>query len=246
MVTVKSCFGGQVLEEVSFNDYIKGVVHGEVSINGAGNDEFLKAFIIFIRNFSINRGMVSDNHINIRSCSSDQNYCNIYQGCYRYQTQAMFDMCMNFSMQRKGYYPPQKCADRVTTYIGKNYSINLNTVYTVDPSLKSNQYWEASWPMQITSQRNTQNWHGPLTTEEKEKIDRLFNETNGLVIYDQNGKLAGANYEGGGCAYTTHGYNMCQGTAYELSRQGKTFTEIIDAFTQNYPNHTISCYKGCV
>jgi hypothetical protein len=39
---------------------------------------------------------------------------------------------MNFSMQRKGYYPPQKCADRVTTYIGKNYSINLNTVYTVD------------------------------------------------------------------------------------------------------------------
>ncbi len=242
-VNVDSCFNRDVLETLSFPDYLKGVVYGEESIGRSNDEQFLKAFIIFARTYSFFRSDLENNTLSIRSCSSDQNYCNLSQGCYRYQTQDMFNSCMDFSMRKSGYYTPQQCANRVTTYAGSNRSINLNTTYTVSSEITSNHNWNSSWPTRVQGTHNTKQWKSPIPSKELNELNRLITETDGIVVYDKNGKLANIHYIGE-CSYSSHGNQMCTDSAYKMSQQGKSYQDIISAYTKDYPNYKLACYHG--
>ena len=75
-------------ETVSFEDYIMGVVHGEIYASKQV-DDYIKANMIAEQTFVFSRSggslVKSDGkyYINMENSSNAQNYCNVYNGCER-------------------------------------------------------------------------------------------------------------------------------------------------------------------
>lgn len=77
---------GEVLDTISFQDYVLGVFYGEVTGRDIAEPEYGKAFYIAMGTFALVRGTPSkntDNAISITSSTNDQVWCDIYKGCYR-------------------------------------------------------------------------------------------------------------------------------------------------------------------
>ena len=242
-VTLKTCFGGQVMRtNIPLEEYLLGVLYAEEDPSLRDSEEYIKAFIIFARTYTIRRGK-SGSVVTLRNCDSDQNWCDYEKGCYRYQTDEMFNQCIQYSLNSKQYssdgkspyYDAQTCANRVTTFPGSMQGIS-NKMYYVN-----NSAWPSNMASSAMSKYNDGSWKGRLSKERLEFMRRLVAETDGLVIKTPDGKLASVGYYV--CDRYEHGNIMCPNKAEELGNRGYTAEEIIKAYTNNYPEIVIECYE---
>ncbi len=254
---ITTCFLGQLLRSgIELEDYMIGTVYGEEGAPVGMNTEFLKAFIIFARTYTLSKGGYKNDphHLRIKTCSSDQNWCDYEKGCYREQTQAMFNACMQFSIDRanynggKPYYTAEKCANRVTTFPGlKSVS---NQTYYVPSSVTSSPIWPASYATSATGTHNTSRWKGPIGKTQFEFIKGLVEETAGLVLIDADGKLASVNYHlcsyGGQSCYNDTDSTMYPNIALTLAEQGATTDDLIKKYSKKYPNAKVGCISDLV
>ena len=243
-VDIKTCFGNKIIRsKVPLEEYLAGVLYGEEAPSTTDSMEYIKAFVIFARTYSLRRGGYSSSStLSLRSCSSDQNWCDYEQGCYRYQTDEMFDQCIEYSLSRKQYssdgkspyYDAATCANRVTTFPGTMQV--SNKMYYV-----RNSAWPSNMASSAMSNRNVSNWHGKTSDSYRAFLIKAIEETAGLVIKTPDGKLASVGYYM--CDKYTNGAIMCPNKAEELGNQGYTAEEIIKAYTQNYPEIVIECFN---
>ena len=235
-VTVKACWGGKTLrEDLPLEEYILGVLLAEEDPALSDSEEYIKAFIIFARSYTLKKtNYWSGNMTTIRSCSENQNWCDPYEGCYRDQTQAMFDLCIDFALSHPSQnYTAQTCADRMTTFPGQaNVS---NKTFTVN-----NPSWTGDRTATSTKVRSS--WKKALTGERKEYLERLVRETEGLIIKDADGNPAAVGYYM--CDNRTMGSTMCPNTAEKMANEeGYTMEQLIEAYTKNYPGARVECFN---
>ena len=242
-VNIKECWGnGTIRSNVDLEEYLIGVLFGEEhpSVSELQNNmEFIKAFVIYARTFALNRGGYSKSKtLSLKSCSSDQNWCDYKQGCYREQTQAMFDDCIVFALNHRGSnglptYTAETCANRVTTYPGTK-QVSKSVFHVTNPA------WPSSMASSALSTHTTSKWHGAANAAYQELIRKAVLETEGLVLKDKNGKLASVGYYL--CDNTTSPSVMCPNIAVKMGENGATAEEIITAYAQRYPDFIIDCY----
>ncbi len=234
-VTVKTCYGDKVIRSsIPLEEYLMGVLYGEEAPGINDPVDYIKAFIIFARTYTLGRiGYWNGQNKSIKSCSSDQNWCDVDMGCYRDQTQEMFDACIDYAVSypRKDY-TADTCANRVTTFPG-TANVSNKTFYVNNPG-----WWGAS---SVTSNHVRSVWHGPVSDSKKEFYKKMIEETAGLVIYDASGKPASVHYYM--CDDTTKSDTLCPNTAEDLANSGYTMDQLIEAYTQKYPGRTIDCYN---
>ncbi len=251
-VDVTTCFLNQIIRSnIDLEDYMIGTVYGEEGAPPGMNTEFLKAFIIFARTYTLSRGgyKSSPHHLKLKTCSSDQNWCDYEKGCYREQTQAMFNSCMQFSIDRasynggKPYYTADKCANRVTTFPGTK-SVGQQTYY-VPSSVTSSPIWPASYATSATGTHNTSMWHPPIKENHFEFIKGLIEETAGLVLMTEDNKLAPVGYHlcssGAPACYNDTDNTMYPDIALKLAQQGATMDDLIKKYSKKYPNAKVGC-----
>ena len=240
-VDIKTCFGDRVIKSgVTLEDYLVGVLYAEENPTSKTSKEYLKAFVIFARTYSLKRGKYKDldTHLSIKSCSSDQNWCDYEFGCYREQTEVMFNECINFSLNKnskKPYYSAKTCANRVTTFPGtKNVS---NKTFTVN-----NSRWPKGYKKSAKSTTITSKWKGKPNDKYAEFLKSIVKETEGLVLKDQNGNILNVGYMV--CNSNTSNNIMCMNKAKNLGNKGYTSLEIIKAFTKKYKDIKIEDYRN--
>ena len=239
-VDIKTCFGNRIIrEDVPLEEYLVGVLYGEEHPKRETNKEYLKAFVIFARTYSLKRGGYKDieSNLSIKSCSSDQNWCDYENGCYREQTDQMFDECINFSLKKnskKPYYSAKKCANRVTTFPGSKKVTNKTFVV-------KNSAWPSNYKSSAKSTANVSSWKKETTNSYREYLKEIVKETEGLVIKDVNGKIASIGYMV--CNSNSSGHIMCMNKAKTLANKGYTAEEIILAYTKDYKKIKIENYK---
>ena len=244
-INISTCFNGNIIKSsVPLEEYLIGVLYGEEDPALTDSEDYIKTFLIFARTYTLNRsGYFNGKNNSLRSCSNDQNWCDPEKGCYRNQTQEMFDSCVNFSLNTtnssgsKPYYgnsTAQTCADRVTTFPGSSNVSNRS--FTIN-----NSSWPSNLTKQATSKNITSRWKSSLDKTRYEFYKKMVEETAGLIIKDANGNPANVNYEM--CPSTTKEYTLCPDTAEKLANQGYTAEELIKAYTTKYPNATVGCYK---
>ena len=242
-VNIKTCFGNQTISSnVPLEDYLVGVLYAEEDPEMTDSLEYIKAFVIFARTFALNRGGYSKSStLSLRTCDSDQNWCDYDQGCYRYQSDEMFNQCIDFALSRSSYtkdgrpyYNAQDCANRVTTFPG---TMNVsNKMYYVN-----NSAWPAEMDTSAMSNRNDGAWKSKVSGAHREFLLNAVAETAGLVLKTPDGKLAEVYYYM--CDRTSHGNTMCPNMAEKLGEQGYTAEEIIKAYTKDYPEIVIECFN---
>lgn len=239
-VDIKTCFGDKIIKnDVPLEEYLVGVLYGEENPTESTNKEYLKAFIIFARTYSLKRGGYKnlDSNLSIKSCSSDQNWCDYESGCYREQTEEMFNQCINFSVNKshlKPYYSAKTCANRVTTFAGSKTVSNKTFVV-------KNSSWPRNYASVARSTANVSIWKRKATDSYKEYLESIVKETEGLVIKDENGKIVTIGYML--CNSNSSGHIMCMNKAKALANKGYTAEEIILAYTKDYKNIKIENYK---
>ena len=234
-ITINTCYRDQLIrKDVPLEEYLVGVLYGEESPGLDMNQEFIKAFIIFARSFTLKRTNYWSGNIKpIRSCSSDQNWCDVETGCYRDQTQDMFNACIDYAVRNPGSnYSASTCADRVTTFPG-TANVSNKTFYV------NNSAWTKA--RVVTSTHVRSSWHGPLSEERKEFYRKMVAETAGLVIKTADGKPASVGYYL--CDHKTNGSIMCPNVALELANQGYSMQQLIAAYTKDYPGAYVECYN---
>ena len=243
-VNIKTCFGNNVIRtNVPLEEYLAGVLYGEEAPRTNDSMEYIKAFVIFARTYSLQRGGYNSGSstLSLKSCSSDQNWCDYDQGCYRYQTDEMFDQCIEYSLSRtqytsdgSPYYDADTCANRVTTFPG---TMNVsNKMYYVN-----NAAWPSNMATSAMSDHNVSLWHGKASDEYREFLLKAIAETAGLVVKTPDGKLANIGYYM--CDDYEKGRIMCPNKAEELGNQGYTAEEIIKAYTKDFPEIVIECFN---
>lgn len=235
-ITINTCYGNKLIrKDVPLEEYLLGVLYGEEAPGMNDSVEYIKTFLIFARSYTLNRiGYWSGGAIKpIKSCSSDQNWCDVDMGCYRDQTQEMFDLCIDYAVSYpRPTYTAQTCADRVTTFPG-SANVSNKTFY-----VHNSGWWGDS---SATSTHTRSSWHGPVTEEKKAFYLKLIEETAGLIIYDSSGSPAYVNYYL--CDDTSKESTLCPNTAEKLANQGYSMNQLIEAYTQKYPGRTVGCYK---
>ena len=248
-VNTLSCWGGYVLEQnIDFTYYLMGVIWGEFGydVNTLNTyEEFYKAFIIEVRTYSLFRGKYWDHpgYINMRNCSSDQNYCDIKKGCYRYNTQEMFNLCINNAVSRgtvlngkfKPYYTANQCADRVTTNSGSGNSSG-KPKFTV-----SNSKWPDYMSKVGTSNATVNKWKGSVSKKFYDKLYSLVTETQGMIIKDKNNQVVKIGYTA--CNKEKNDEHFCSSRDVMKLSKNKTALEILQGFSLKYEGVHISCYK---
>jgi len=242
-VNIKLGFGNQTISSnVPLEDYLVGVLYAEEDPEMTDSLEYIKAFVIFARTFALNRGGYSKSStLSLRTCDSDQNWCDYDQGCYRYQSDEMFNQCIDFALSRSSYtkdgrpyYNAQDCANRVTTFPG---TMNVsNKMYYVN-----NSAWPAEMDTSAMSNRNDGAWKSKVSGAHREFLFNAVAETAGLVLKTPDGKLADVYYYM--CDRTSDGNTMCPNMAEKLGEQGYTAEEIIKAYTKDYPEIVIECFN---
>ena len=244
-VNIKTCFGNNTIRNnVPLEEYLAGVLYGEEAPRTTDSMEYIKAFVIFARTYSLRRGGYNSGSstLSLKSCSSDQNWCDFEQGCYRYQTDEMFDQCIEYSLNSKQYsedgqspyYDADTCANRVTTFPG---TMNVsNKMYYVN-----NSAWPSNMASSAMSKQNVSLWHGPVNDEYRQFLLKAIEETAGLVVKTPDGKLANIGYYM--CEDYEKGRIMCPNKAEELGNQGYTAEEIIKAYTKDFPEIVIECFN---
>ena len=239
-VNIKTCFGNNIIKkDVSLEDYLVGVLYAEENPSMTTNIEYLKAFVIFARTYSLKRGGYKniESNLSIKSCSSDQNWCDYETGCYREQTNEMFNQCIDFSLSKnskKPYYSAKKCANRVTTFAGTKKV--TNKTFTV-----TNSAWPKNYAAVAKSTANVSVWKKKASDSYQEYLKKIVKETEGLVIKDENGKIVTIGYMI--CNSSSSGHIMCMNKAKELGNKGYTALEIIKSYTKDYKNIIIEDYK---
>ncbi len=239
-VDIKTCFGNKTIaKNIPLEEYLAGVLYGEESPTKNTNIEYLKAFVIFARTYSLKRGKFADinNNISIKSCSSDQNWCDPEKGCYREQTISMFNDCINYSLKKnskKPYYTAKKCANRVTTFPGnKNVS---NKTFVV-----KNSSWPSNYSNVATSTANRSVWKKKPSESYQKLLKSIVAETEGLVIKDNNHKIVTVGYML--CNSNTSKNIMCMNKAKALANKGYSMMDIIKSFTKKYKNIIVEDYR---
>ncbi len=239
-VNIKTCFGDRVIrEDVPLEDYLVGVLYGEENPTVSTSKEYLKAFVIFARTYSLKRGGFKNlgTNLSIKSCSSDQNWCDYESGCYRNQTEEMFNECINFSLSKKTkkpYYSALTCANRVTTFPG-NKSVS-NKTFTVN-----NSKWPSGYKKVAKSSTITSIWKKKPTDEYLAFLKSVVKETEGLVLKDENNNIITIGYMV--CNSNSSSNIMCMNKAKSLGNKGYTYLEIIKAYTKKYKNIKIEDYR---
>jgi len=238
-VDIKTCFGNKTIRsDVPLEEYLVGVLYGEENPTDKTSREYLKAFIIFARTYSLKRGgFDGEKNLSIKSCSSDQNWCDYENGCYREQTKEMFNQCINFSLNKNSknpYYSAKKCANRVTTFSGTKKV--TNKTFTV-----SNANWPSNYAKVATSTANVSVWKRKPTDSYQEYLKEIVKETEGLVIKNEVGQVVTLGYML--CNSKTSGHIMCMNKAKELGNKGYSYEEIIKSYTKDYKNIIIEDYK---
>lgn len=241
-VSIKECFGGNQLATKELEDYLMGVLLAEEDPSLSDSFEYVKAFVIFARTYSLRRGgWTKGTTLSLRTCSSDQNWCDYEKGCYRYQTKRMFDLCIEYSLSKvkkagdKPYYDADTCANRVTTFPGtKNVT---KETYQVN-----NSAWPSSMSTVGNNKRNVSVYKRPATGAKLELLKRAIDETKGLVIKKSDGTLASVGYYV--CNNYTSGSIMCPNKAKEMANSDPSLTalDIIKKYTQSYPDIKIEQY----
>ncbi len=239
-VNIKTCFGNEVIRnDVPLEDYLVGVLYAEENPTLKTNKEYLKAFIIFARTYSLKRGGYKnlESNLSIKSCSSDQNWCDYELGCYRNQTDEMFKKCIDFSLSKKSkkpYYSAKTCANRVTTFPG-----------TANVSNKTFKVDNPKWPKNVTSSAKSttivSTWKKKASLSYQEYLKSLVKETEGLVLKNQNNKILTVGYMV--CNSNSSGHIMCMNKAKKMGENGYTYEDIIKAFTKDYKNIKIEDYR---
>ena len=235
LITINTCYGNKLIrKDVPLEEYLIGVLYGEETPGLKDPEAYIKAFIIFARSYTLNRiGYWAHNNKPIKSCSSDQNWCDLDTGCYRDQTQEMFDLCIDYAVNYPRHdYTASTCANRVTTFPGSS-NVSNKTFYASNPG-----WWGEK---SVTSTGVRSSWHGPLSEDRKEFYKRMVEETAGLIIYDANGSPASVNYYM--CDDTSKDSTMCPNTAEKLAREGYTMEQLIEAYTTKYPGRTVGCFN---
>ncbi len=245
-VNIKTCFGNNIIQSnVDFEEYLMGVLYAEEDPGINGNMEYMKAFVIFARTYSLRRGGYASHptYLNLRTCDSDQNWCSLDQGCYRNQTEEMFDQCIEYSLGSvqysadgtSPYYDAKTCANRVTTFPGS--SDVTNRMYYV-----SNSAWPNNYESSVMSTANTSRWKGAVNTTYRAYLQKAIAETAGMVIKKSDGSLADVGYYM--CDRTEDNRIMCPNKAEELAEnQGYTTEQLILAYTKAYQDIKVECYK---
>ena len=235
MITINTCYGNKLIrKDVPLEEYLMGVLYGEEAPGMNDPEAYIKAFLIFARSYTLKRtNYWSGTMKAIKSCSSDQNWCDVDMGCYRDQTQEMFDLCIDYAVSYPRHdYTADTCANRVTTFPG-TANVQNKTFYVSNPG-----WWGAK---SVTSNHVRSLWHGPVSAEKKAFYQRMVEETAGLIIYDANGKPASVGYYM--CNDTTKDSIMCPNTAEKLANQGYTMEQLIEAYTQSYQGRTVGCFN---
>ena len=234
-ITINTCFGNKLIrQDVPLEEYLMGVLYGEENPSLKDPEAYIKAFLIFARSYTLERiGYWKGNNKAIKSCSSDQNWCDLDTGCYRDQTQEMFDLCIDYAINySRKTYTSSTCANRVTTFPG-TANVRNKTFY-----VSNSRWWGDS---SVTSNHILSMWHGPISEAKREFYQRMVEETAGLIIYDSSGKPASVHYYM--CDDTSKGDTMCPNTAEVLAKQGYTMEELIRAYSGNYPGRIVECYN---
>lgn len=242
-VDVKTCFGENTIRTaIPLEEYLVGVLYAEEDPDINDSMEYIKAFVIFARTYTLRRGNynATTGKMSLKTCSSDQNWCDYDQGCYRYQTDEMFDQCIQYSIDRKyyssdknsPYYTADVCANRVTTFPGTN-SVSNKMYYVNNPA------WPSNMASSVMSSSNTSRWKSALTGKKREFLINAVAETAGLVIKTPDGKLASVGYYV--CDEYSNSTIMCPNKAEELGNRGYSAEEIIKAYTTKYPEIIIEC-----
>ena len=235
-ITINTCFLDRTIRRnVPLEEYLMGVLYGEMG-DGYPNEDLLKAFVIFARSFTLNRIRYWNGKNNpIRSCSSDQNWCDFEQGCYRDQDQDMFDACIDFAIKNDPRYTASTCANRVTTYPGKA-NISNKTFYTNNPNWTKERT--------VTSTSITPSWKGPIRETTRALFKKVIEETAGLIIYKSPGNEAAVGYYLCGSSGPDNNRNiMCVDDAIQKANKGYTMEELIVEYTQDYKNRIVDCYN---
>ena len=91
-VDVRVCNSDTVMTTISLKDYILGVVYAEIDDHGDDENTF-KAQAIIAKTFILARNGYdsSTKHIRAQSCTREQVWCDIYNGCNYYQDSGGFD-----------------------------------------------------------------------------------------------------------------------------------------------------------
>lgn len=239
-VNIKTCFGNRIIkEDVPLEDYLVGVLFGEENPTTSTSKEYLKAFVIFARTYSLKRGGFKnlESNLSIKSCSSDQNWCDYENGCYREQTDEMFNECIEFSLSKKSkkpYYSALTCANRVTTFPG-NKSVS-NKTFTV-----TNSNWPSGYKKVAKSSAITSIWKKKPSDEYLAFLKSVVKETEGLVLKDEKGNIITIGYMV--CNNNSSGNIMCMNKAKIQGNKGATYLEIIKNYTKNYKNIKIEDYR---
>ena len=235
-ITINTCFLNQTIRKnVPLEEYLVGVLYAEMGTGYKNEEDLLKAFVIFARSFTLNRIRYWDGKNRpIRSCSSDQNWCDPDMGCYRDQTQEMFDACIQFSIDYSSGYSALTCANRLTTYPGQA-NVTNKTFYVNNPN------WRGD--MSTTSTGVRSSWKAPLSASRKAYLKKIVDETAGLIIYRSENESAGVGYYVCGSGGPEKNKNIfCQDDAIKKASQGYNMEELIEAYT-TYKKRTVDCYN---
>ena len=233
-VTVTTCFGNKVIrEDIPLEEYIAGVLFAEENPAMSDDEDYIKAFIIFARSYTlVKSNYYTGNMKPLLTCSGNQNWCDIDQGCYRDQTQEMFDLCINQAVYNPaGEYNAKVCADRVTTFPG-SANVSNKTFYVHNPGYTGEQ--------SVTSTAVRSSWKKAPSEAYRNFLIKMVSETAGLVL-KENGEPVRVGYYM--CDHRSMGSIMCPNTAEKLANEGYTMEEIIKAYTKNYPNVEVECFN---
>lgn len=239
-VNIKTCFGNETIKEnVPLEEYLASVLYAEENPSYKTNREYLKAFVIFARTYTLKRGGYKDlkHNLSIKSCSSDQNWCDYEEGCYREQTLAMFNECIDFALSKsttKPYYSAKTCANRVTTFPGTKSVKKENFEVT-------NPLWPASLSTSAIATANTSVWKKAANESYQLFLKEIVKETDGLVLKNAKNQILNVGYML--CNKNSNGHIMCMNKAKELGNKGYSYEEIIKAFTLDYTDIKIVNYK---
>lgn len=218
MVNVVSCSNKVTLASVPLKDYIIGVVYGEIGYNASNSDEYYKTMMIAAKTYGLSRGRYTSDtkSITIRSCSADQNWCDVNTGCYMdyenadstYKTTYPMGFDLNIAGSERNIYK-QPLSEEGKEALSRIYDEVANYLY-LDESY-TDEITSLGAVNEIPYGANTQNTWKELANEgnDYKRIleltgisDRFFSNINekysGKRLYDLSRYCKSTGYSGNG------------------------------------------------